>query len=105
VLLAAPLLAVVYSYRSRMTQDQRQSPEPYKERFPVGTKVQVKDKGFLRQFHERWKFHHPISPEQIETAGQVDTVTNVGFYHAGDVLYKLQRLPGIWHEECLEAAG
>ena len=35
----------------------------------------------------------------------MDIVTNVGFSHGGDVLYKLQRLPGIWHEECLEVAG
>lgn len=105
VLLAAPLLAVVFTYRGRMTRDRRPSPEPREEQFPVGTKVQVRDEGFLRQFQERRKVPHPISPEQIETAGQVDIVTNVGFHNGGDVLYKLQRLPGIWHEECLEATG
>jgi len=105
VLLAAPLLAVIYTYRNRLTREQEPNLGPCKEQFPVGTKVQVKDEGYLRQFQERWKSHHPISLEQIETAGQVDIVTNVGFNHGGNVLYKLQRLPGIWHEECLEAAG
>jgi len=105
VLLAPPLLAVVYTYRNRMTREPELSPKPCKEQFPVGTKVQVKDEGSLRQFQERCKSRRPISLEQIETAGQVDVVTNVGFYRGGDVLYKLQRLPGIWHEECLEPAG
>jgi hypothetical protein len=105
VLLAAPLLAVGYTYRNRMTQGQRRSLGAYNARFPVGTKVQVKDEGLLRQFQDRSKLRHPISAEQIETAGQVDVVTNVGFYHGADVLYKLETLPGIWHEECLKAAG
>lgn len=31
-------------------------------------------------------------------------VEKVGFYHGGDPLYKLDGVPGVWHEECLEAA-
>jgi hypothetical protein len=40
---------------------------------------------------------------QLEYAGRIAEVESVGFYHGGDELYKLQGLPGIWHEVCLEA--
>ena len=76
---------------------------PYHEQFPVGTRVRVKSRQFLEDFRRDWKYHHPISPEQIEAAGVTDTVKGAAFYHGGDVLYTLATTPGTWHEECLEA--
>jgi hypothetical protein len=34
----------------------------------------VKSRQFLEDFRRDWKYHHPISPEQIEAAGVTDTV-------------------------------
>lgn len=76
---------------------------PYKEQFPVGSQVRVKPRPFLEQFQNDWKYHHPVSNEQLDSAGVTETVKGVAFYHGGDVLYTLTASPGIWHEQCLEA--
>jgi hypothetical protein len=77
---------------------------PYKEKFPVGSKVRIIDTTRLREFQLTWKYHHKLSPEQVNHGGDVSSVEKVGFYHGGDVLYKLLGVPGIWHEQCLESA-
>ena len=77
---------------------------PYQEQFPVGSSVRVKARPVLEQFQCEWKYHHPISADQLEAAGRIDTVKSVGFYHGGDVLYQLTQIPGTWHEVCLEPA-
>jgi hypothetical protein len=74
---------------------------PYKELYPVGTKVRVAGRAKLDDFLRTWKFHHPLAPEQLLDADRVAEVINVGFYHGGDVLYGLRDVPGTWHEECL----
>ena len=56
--------------------------------------MRVKSRAFLKQFQREWKYHHPVSNEQIDAAGVVDTVKGVGFYHGGDVLYQLSKLRG-----------
>ena len=75
---------------------------PYREQFPVGTRVRVKPRPVLEQFRRDWKYHNPLSVEQLDFAGMTDTVKSVGFYHGGDALYNLSRFPGVWHEQCLE---
>jgi hypothetical protein len=32
-------------------------------------------------------------------------VAAIGYYHGGDVLYTLNDIPGIWHEQCLRGDG
>ena len=44
-----------------------------------------------------------LEPGQLNCTGQVAEVESVGFYHGGDVLYKLKGMPGTWHERCLKA--
>ena len=77
---------------------------PYKELFSVGSRVRVKERPFLERFQREWRYHNPISEEQIKSAGVTDPVKSVRFYHGGDVLYTLVQTPGTWHEECLEPA-
>ena len=77
---------------------------PYNEQFPVGSRIRVKCRPFLERFQKDWKYHHPLSNEQLDFAGATDTVKGAGFYHGGDVLYSLSQIPGTWHEECLESA-
>ena len=76
---------------------------PYQEQFPVGSRVRVKELRFLEQFQRDWKYHHPISADQLDAAGKTDTVKSVGFYHGGDVLYQLSEISGTWHEACSES--
>jgi hypothetical protein len=45
---------------------------PYREKFPAGSKVRIKDKSKLEDFRRTWKFHNPISAEQIGYAGNQD---------------------------------
>jgi hypothetical protein len=78
---------------------------PYKEQFLVGSRVRVKPRRFLEEFKREWKYHHPISDEQLDLAGVTDRVKGVAFYHGGDVLYTLSETPGTWHEVCLESAA
>ena len=73
----------------------------YKEDFPVGSKVRVIDADGLLEFQRTWKFHHKLLPEQMAYAGQVAKVEKVGYYHGGDVLYSLEKIPGLWLEKCL----
>ena len=77
---------------------------PYKEDFPKGTVVRIRNLAALIRFREQWRGHHPLSEEQLGFAGREASVTKVGFYHGGDELYDLDRIPGIWHERCLELA-
>jgi hypothetical protein len=78
-------------------------PMVYKEKFPVGAWIRIKDQAYLQKFKAEWKFHHPISADQVAMAGRTDIVRKVGFYHGGDVLYELEQSAGTWHESCLEA--
>jgi hypothetical protein len=65
-------------------------------------KCESKDREYLENFRRTWHFHHPLQPEQVDSAGKNDTISQVSFYHGGDVLYKLKHAPGTWHEDCLE---
>jgi hypothetical protein len=78
-------------------------PIPYKEAFPVGTRVRVADHAFLDEFKETWKFHHKLQPEQFSYADRTTVVQKVGFYHGGDPVYTLADIPGLWLEQCLGA--
>ena len=51
-----------------------------------------------------WKLHDKLRPEQLEFAGRTGKIKSVGFYHGGDELYQVEGIPGIWHEQCLEAS-
>ena len=50
-----------------------------------------------------WHLHNPLQPGQLEFAGRIAIVAEVGYYHGGDELYQLKDLPGVWHEVCLES--
>ena len=76
--------------------------ELYHPEYPIGSTVQVVSKEKLEKFLMDWKYHHPLEPFQLDFAGARTIVSEVGFYHGGDVLYQLSNVPGIWHEECLE---
>jgi hypothetical protein len=75
-------------------------------RFPAGCVVQVADQAALRHFKATWKYHHPLEESQFRFAGMITTVSGVGYYHGGDVLYTLRDTDGeTWHEECLRIPG
>ena len=50
----------------------------YSEKYPVGTDIRIADIEKLQAFKRDWKYHHPLSDQQISDGG--------------DVLYKLLRL-------------
>jgi hypothetical protein len=77
----------------------------YSESFPKGSKVKIANRAFLENFLLTWKLHNKLRPEQLDYADQIAEVESVGFYHGGDQLYKLENIPGIWHEQCLQAVG
>jgi hypothetical protein len=79
-------------------------PVPYREAYPVGTVVCIADRRLLDAFRTSWKYHHKLNKEQLEFAGRVTTVADVGFYHGGDPIYSLTDVPGLWLEQCLRAA-
>jgi hypothetical protein len=39
---------------------------------------------FLEQFQKDWKYHHPLSGEQLDLAGVVNIVKGAAFCHGGD---------------------
>jgi hypothetical protein len=82
-----------------------QSRGPYKAEYPEGSRVRIASRLALEEFMRSWAHHNKLQPEQLDYADQVARVESVGFYHGGDELYKLQGIPGIWHEQCLHDAG
>ena len=74
---------------------------PYQERFPVGTRVRIANRAALESFIAAWHLHNPLHPDQLAFAGTTTLVRSVGFYHGGDLLYELDHVAGIWHEELL----
>ena len=78
--------------------------QPYIEQFPVGTRVRIADRAALERFQREWRLHNPLQADQLSHAGRQAMVSDVGFYHGGDVLYTLENVPGVWHERCLEKA-
>jgi hypothetical protein len=46
----------------------------YQEKFPLGGRVRVEARPFLEEFQDEWKYHYPISADQLEAAGMTDTV-------------------------------
>jgi len=77
---------------------------PYKADFPRDSKARVKGLLFLESFKKEWRFHHPLSDEQLNYAANEALVVSVAYYHGGDELYTLKDIPGIWHERCLDLA-
>jgi hypothetical protein len=59
----------------------------------------------LEEFVRSWTYHNKLQPEQLDYADRVALVESVAFYHGGDELYKLQGIPGVWHEHCLRDAS
>jgi hypothetical protein len=78
---------------------------PYKEKYPVRTVVRIPSSEKLIAFKLDWKYHNPISDEQIKTTNKIGRVKNVGFYHGGDAQYVIEDIEGIWHEELLDLAN
>lgn len=73
----------------------------YNAEFPAGTQVRIIDRDRLEEFKRTWRYHHPLTDEQLAYAGHSAQVNSVGIYHGGDELYTLDGVPGIWHECCL----
>jgi hypothetical protein len=71
-------------------------------KFKVGARVQVADHPTLEDFFRTWKYHHRLTEEQLTYAGATAEVKSVGMYHGGDMLYELNGVPGIWHEQLLQ---
>jgi len=75
---------------------------PMQQEYPSGSLVRVAKREMLEEFMRTWKYHHPLQAEQLEFAGKTGKVELHGFYHGGDEVYKVEGIPGIWHEKCLE---
>ena len=77
-------------------------PQPYDPRkFKEGATVRIAARAQLEEFLRTWQFHHKLQPEQLEFAAHVATIKSTGIYHGGDVIYQLEGVPGIWHEQLL----
>jgi hypothetical protein len=70
--------------------------------FPEGTRVRIISRRKLEEFLKTYHLHHPLEEKQLSFGGTEGVVKEVSFYHGGDELYKLERIPGTWHECCLE---
>jgi hypothetical protein len=75
----------------------------YPQKFVKGDVVKIADYFPLENFSKTWRYHHKLESRQLEFAEQIATIQDVGFYHGGDVLYVLEGIPGIWHEQCLKS--
>lgn len=76
---------------------------PYHIEFPVGSRVRIANLESLENFVRNWKYHNKLEPEQLDYHDRIAKVEDAGVYHGGDELYRLEEIPGIWHEQCLLA--
>jgi len=74
---------------------------PYKEEFPVSSRVRIINRDRLDRCKASWVYHHPLTLEQLSYAGTEAVVADVSFYHGGGELYRLTGIPGIWHKSVL----
>lgn len=72
-------------------------------KFQTGALVRVADRAALDDFARTWKFHNPLQAAQLEFAGHIAKIISSGMYHGGDMLYQLEGVPGIWHEQLLSS--
>ena len=70
-----------------------------------GAQVRIADRTTLDEFRRSWKLHHPLQRAQLKYAGRLAKVARSFMYHGGDVLYDLKGIPGLWHEQLLEAGA
>lgn len=75
----------------------------YKEKFSVGAIVRIAAMPELQEFKRKWKYHNKLSSEQLLYADTIARITSIAFYHGGDVLYELESIPGVWHEQCIHS--
>ena len=68
---------------------------PYKEEFPVSSRVRIINRDRLDRCKASWVYHHPLTLEQLSYAGTEAVVADVSFYHGGGELYRLTGIPGI----------
>ena len=71
-------------------------------KYAEGSIVRVAGRAALDEFVKTWKWHHKLESEQLEHAGKIAKIKQSGMYHGGDIVYVLEGLPGVWHEQCLE---
>ena len=71
-------------------------------KFPLGSSVRIKSTGQLEAFSRNGKLRYPPSGKQMEYGGQTDSVRRITFSIRGDVLYELEKAPGMWYEQLLE---
>lgn len=74
---------------------------PYESQYQPGERVRIANSEALRDFRTKWKLHNPLTEDQLRFASNEALVAEVGFYHGGDPLYRLEGVPGVWHEACL----
>lgn len=75
----------------------------YNIEFPIGSRVKTASRATLEDFLRSWKYHSKLQPEQIDYHDRIARVEDASVYHGGDELYRLEGIPGIWHEQCLVA--
>jgi hypothetical protein len=76
---------------------------PYNQEYPTDSVVKIASREALEEFMMTWKLHNKLQPEQLDYAGKTGKVKSCGFYHGGYELYQIEGIPGIWHEQLLQA--
>ncbi len=71
------------------------------DKYQPGDTVRIADTEALEAFARSWKLHHPLDATQIPFGGQTAKVAKSFMYHGGDILYELEGVPGIWHQQLL----
>jgi hypothetical protein len=75
---------------------------PHSAKFPLMSSVRIKSAGQLEAFSRNGTLRYPPSEKQIEYGDQADSIRRITFSIRGDVLYELEKAPGVWHEQLLE---
>ena len=73
------------------------------DKFLPGDTVLIASPETLAEFAQTWKLHHPLEPNQLPFGGRTAKIATSSMYHGGYILYQLEAMPGIWHQQLLSA--
>ena len=74
---------------------------PNQTRFVFGSPVRIKERTELEEFFRTHEWDESMIPHQLCHAGERGMVDLIERSDSGHPLYGLERVPGIWHEDCL----
>lgn len=68
------------------------------DKFQAGDHVRIRSREILEEFNLH-PIYQRLQESQFEHAGKPAVIAESSMYHGGHILYRLEGIPGIWHQD------